>query len=115
MVAIVPQKPRPSYNAEYYLPVKALWAKVIVKAICDYVMFKDADTLRGRREFLRVKDWLFGKDTGFIGVCETIGWPPKMIRQRALSMTKDEVRKIEHRDRDPILLPREVLFRGDRR
>jgi hypothetical protein len=107
--------PRPSYNAEYYLPVKALWAKVVVKAICDFVMFQDADTLRGKREFLRVKEWLFGKDTGFTGVCETIGWLPEMVRERALSMTKDEVRKIEHRDRDPVLLLREVSSRGIRR
>lgn len=93
-----------SYIAEHYWPIKALWARVLVKAICDYAVFRESKTLKGKREFKKVSWWLFSEDTGFLVVCETVGWSPAAIRHRALNMSKDEVRKIEHRDRDPILL-----------
>ncbi len=105
----------PSYTAEHYWPIYALWARVLVKAICDYANFREAKTLKGKREFKRVSAWLFGEETGFLTVCEATGWQPAMIRKRALSMTKDEVRKIEHRDRDPVLLLKEDLSNGQRR
>lgn len=106
-------RPSPTYVAEHYWPIQALWARVLVKSICDYVVFKEATTLKGKREFKKVAWWLFGEETGFLSVCEAVGWPPAMVRKRALSMTKDEVRKIEHRDRDPVVLLREVSPDGN--
>lgn len=111
----VVHKPLPSYNAEHYWPIQALWARVIVKAICDYANFREAKTFKGKREFKKVSAWLFGEETGFFAVCEAAGWQPAMVRKRALSMTKDEVRKIEHRDRDPVLLLKEGSLHGQRR
>lgn len=106
---------RPSYVAEHFWPIHALWARVLVKAICDYVVFKEAKTLKGKREFKKVAWWLFAEDTGLLTVCEAVGWPAAMVRRRALSMSKDEVRKIEHRDRDPVLLLREGAHNGHHR
>jgi hypothetical protein len=105
---------RPSYVAEHYWPIRALWARVLVKAICDFVVFKEAKTLKGRREFKKVEQWLFGEDTGFLSVCEAVGWSPLRIRAKATTMTKDEVRKIEHRDRDPVMSLRGSSSNGHR-
>lgn len=112
---MIPYKPTPSYVAEHFWPYKALWARVLVKAICDYVVFREAKTLKQKREFKKVSHYLFEEDPGFLIHCAAAGWSPTMVRKRALAMTKDEVRKIEHRDRDPVLLLRGSVQHGQRR
>lgn len=116
MATVLLYKPLPSYNAEHFWPIWALWARVIVKAVCDYANFREAKTLKGKREFVKVSSWIFGgEETGFLEVCEVVGWQPKMVRDRARAMTKDEVRKIEHRDRDPVLFLKGTASNGKSR
>ncbi len=107
-------KAKPSYTPEHFWPIYTLWARVLVKAICDYAVYREAKTLKGKREFKKVEQWIFGEDTGFLVVCEIVKIPPQMARHRASTMTKDEVRKIEHRDRDPILVSPRSLIYGNR-
>jgi hypothetical protein len=93
------------YSEEHYHPVRALWARVIVRAICDYVVLKSARDIRSKRDFRALQKFLFEEQSGLHNICSVIDLSVEKVRHRALTMTIDEVRKIEHRDRDkPSLL-----------
>lgn len=98
LVRLIPEEV--PYSEGHYHSIRALWARVIVRAICDYVLLKEARDLKGKRDFRAVNRWIFDENTGLKGICDLLGWQIEEVRSRALSMTRDEVRKIEHRDRD---------------
>lgn len=95
-----------SYTSEIDGPVKILWARVILRAIYDYVILKDSTRLKDKREFISVKRWLFEPSNlgnGLENLCIFLKWPAGLIREKALTMTRDDVKKMEFRDRDQAL------------
>ena len=101
LIRLVPH-PTPHLR-EHCDPVRVLWARVIVRAIYDYVKLKDAKKLSDRREFESVKKWLFEPSSltnGLENLCRILNLPVNVIRQKALTMTSKEVRKLEFRERE---------------
>lgn len=85
-----------------YAGVRALWAKVIIRAMYDYVSYKDSQKLALRKYAEGAERWLFHPSevfNSFENICRMLGIRPEAVRRRALSMTKDEISKIEHVDR----------------
>lgn len=101
---VVPVPTGGMQHEESFHSYRALWARVIIKAICDYVIWEGCRTLKEKRDRKNVERWLFENNTGLGGICEQLGWPIDMVRERARTMTRDEVRKIEHREREPVRL-----------
>lgn len=91
------------YIPELDNPVKILWARVVLRAIYDYVILKDAKKLKDRREFDTVRKWLFEPSNlgnGLENLCRLLNWPVGLIREKALGMTRDDVKKMEFRERE---------------
>lgn len=101
LVRLVPiAKP---YNPERDNPVKILWARVILRALYDYVILKDAKKLKDRRDFSTVQDWLFEPSNlgnSLDNLCRLLNWPADLIREKARTMTRDDVKKMEFRERE---------------
>jgi hypothetical protein len=91
-----------AHQDERFDPVRVLWAAVLQRAIFDYVTHKDSTT--SRLDFRTAERFLFSEDSGLIDVCQALGWPLKAMRNRALNMTRVEVRKMDFRDRNSSLL-----------
>lgn len=85
-----------------YSGIKALWAKVIIRAVFDRVMYWNHPNLKERSKALDADTWLFKKSNlpnSFETVCSFLEIDPEDVRQRALRMKKSEVAKIEHMER----------------
>jgi len=97
-----------AYSSELYDSIRVLWAQVLKRALFDYVILKKSTKLKDRRDFASAEQWLFSSDVGLIDACRVFGWPLERLRKRALSMTREEVRKMEFRERDlPDINPNE--------
>lgn len=83
--------------------VRALWVKVIVRAVFDYVTYKRSNLLQRRRWAITAHNWLWGPSIGFFNnfenICFHLGIDPNKVRMRAKTITKNDVKKIEHLDR----------------
>ena len=88
------------YSAEFYDPIRVLWAQVLKRALFDFVILKSATKLRDKRDFVSAERWLFSPHVGLIDACGVFNWPLERLRKRALDMTRDDVRKMEFRERD---------------
>lgn len=96
--APIPQE----YNPERYIPYRLLWAKVIIRAAYDYALWKDSKELRLRKYAQDAEKWLFEPSSielGFESICFKFDFPIEKIRARARSLTKDDVKKLEFRER----------------
>lgn len=78
-------------------PSRVLWAAVLQRAIFDYVTHKDSST--SRLNFRTAERFLFSDDSGLVDICQVLGWPLNLMRARARSMTRNEVRKMDFRDK----------------
>lgn len=86
-----------------YAGVRALWMKVIVRAVFDWVTYRDHSKLEKRKHAESAHSWLFDKSllfNSFDNVCKYLDIDPERIRSRAKMMTKEDVAKIEHMERD---------------
>ena len=93
----------PAGPDDRYAGVRALWAKVIIRAVFDWVTYRDSLKLQQRKLADNAEAWLFQPNelfNGFENVCKFLDVCPNMIRARARTMTKENVFKIEHRERD---------------
>ena len=91
-----------TYNPERYIPYRLLWAKVIIRAAYDYALWKDSKELRLRNYAQDAEKWLFESSSlelGFESICFKFDFPIERIRQRARALTKDDVKKLEFRER----------------
>lgn len=91
-----------SYNPERYVPYKVLWAKVIIRASYDYALWKDSKDLRLKKFAQDAERWLFEPsdvELSFENICSSFDFPIERIRQRTREMTKDDVKKLEFRER----------------
>jgi hypothetical protein len=88
---------------ERYAWVKLLWRKVIVRAIYDYVLWKDIPRTRKRHDAQDAARWLFETsdlNNSLECVCLIADVDPEKIRAYARIATKAEVKKLEHIERD---------------
>jgi hypothetical protein len=86
-----------------YAGVRALWMKVIIRAVFDWVTYRDSTKIDKLKYAESAHDWLFEKNVlfnSFENVCRHLDIDPIVIRQHARKMTKDDVAKIEHLERD---------------
>lgn len=92
-----------SYNPERYVPIKVLWAKVIIRAAYDYALWKDSKDMRLRTYAKDAERWLFetsGLELSFKNICEAFDFPLEKIRLKTRLLTKQDVKKLEFRERN---------------
>ena len=103
-----------------YAGVRALWMKVIIRAVFDWVTYRDSTKLDKMKYAESSYNWLFKKSflfNSFENVCKLLDIDPEKVRHNASRMTKDDVAKIEHLERDydteekPALKPPRVSYR----
>lgn len=91
-----------TYNAERYLPYRILWAKVIIRATYDYALWKDSKDMRLRNFAKDAERWLFESsdlELSFENICAQYDFPIEKIRQKTRALTKQDVKKLEFRER----------------
>lgn len=88
-----------------YAWVKLLWRKVIVRAIYDYVLWKDIPKTRKRHDAQDAARWLFEPselNNSLEQICLIADVDIGKIRAYAKTATKAEVKKLEHIERDRV-------------
>ncbi len=93
-----------TYNSELILPYKVLWAKVIIRAAYDYALWKDSNDIRLRRFAEDAAKWLFEPsdselELSFENICFAFDFPIEKIRKKTRSLTREDVKKLEFRER----------------
>jgi hypothetical protein len=85
-----------------YTGIRILWLKVIVRAIFDWITYRDSDRLMQKKLADSAHSWLFDQSilfNGFENICTNLGINPMKVRERAKCMTREDVAKIEHLER----------------
>lgn len=109
-------------NDERYAGARALWIKVIVRAAFDWVSYRDSDRLLQRKLAENAQAWIFKPSrlfNGFENICLSLDLDPDRVRQWVSGLSKDQVAKIEHLERDhsytvaSLRLPKRVLTEPD--
>lgn len=93
----------PAGPDDRYSGIRALWAKVIIRAIFDWVTYRDSPRLDHQKLADTARTWIFDESelfNSFDSLCKFLDVSPRHIRDRARQMTKEHVFKIEHRERD---------------
>lgn len=88
---------------ERYVGTRALWLKVIIRAVFDWVSYRDNSDIQKLKLAESARNWLFEKSemfNGFENVCDHLSLAPEKVRKWAKSISKEQVAKIEHLDRD---------------
>jgi hypothetical protein len=83
--------------------VKALWIKVIVRAVFDWVTYRHSDDIRQLKLAESAAFWLFQPSevfNGFESICFYLDLDPARVRRWANNVTPDQVVKIEHLERE---------------
>ena len=105
-----------SYNPERYIPYRLLWAKVIIRAAYDYALWKESKELRLKKFAQDAEHWLFESSNltfSFESICFAYDFPIERIRQKARALTKDDVKKLEFRERHGRIDMTREVFSGD--
>lgn len=94
-----------TYSPELVIPYKVLWAKVIIRATYDYALWKDSPDIRLRRFADDAAKWLFEPsdpdlDLSFENICAAFDFPIEKIRKRTRTLTREDVKKLEFRERE---------------
>lgn len=103
-----------------YSGIRALWLKVIIRAIFDWVTYRDSTRLLQRKLADNAYEWLFKPSllfNGFESICRYLDVDPDTVRERAKKMSREDVAKIEHLERfaipeKPVLKSPRMLYRG---
>jgi hypothetical protein len=93
----------PPALADRYVGFRVLWLKVIIRAVFDWVTYRDSLKLDKRKQAENAANWLFNENHLFNGlenVCVMLDLIPVRVRTWAKSMSKDQVTKMEHLERD---------------
>lgn len=93
-----------TYSTELTLPYRILWAKVIVRAAYDYALWKDSSDIRLRRFADDAARWLFESpdpdlELSFENICFAFDFPVEKIRKKTRTLTREDVKKLEFRER----------------
>jgi hypothetical protein len=97
-----PRRSTSSGSSDPYAPYRLLWVKVIIRAAYDYALWKDSKDLRHRKFAEDARKWLFDPsdlEFGLPNICEIWGFPLEKIRRFARNLTKEEVKKLEFKER----------------
>jgi hypothetical protein len=97
-----PRRNTSSGSADPYAPYRLLWVKVIIRAAYDYALWKDSKDLRHRKFAEDARKWLFDPcdlEFGLPNICEIWSLPLEKIRRFARNLTKEEVKKLEFKER----------------
>lgn len=91
-----------AYSPERYVPIRVLWAKVIIRASYDYALWKDSKDLRLKKYAQEAERWMFEPsvhELSFENICFAFDFPTEKIRTRTRALTKNDVKKLEFRER----------------
>lgn len=93
-----------TYNADLTLPYRILWAKVIVRAAYDYALWRSSPDSRLRRFAEDAERWLFDPsdpnlELSFENICFAFDFPVEKIRKKTRTLTREDVKKLEFRER----------------
>lgn len=109
--------PATAYNPERYVSFKVLWAKVIIRAAYDFALWKESKDMRLRKFADDAARWLFepsNLELSFENICFAFDFPIERIRTRTKALTKQDVKKLEFRERHGrVEAPVEELTGGD--
>lgn len=89
-------------SGDRYSGQRKLWGRVILRAIYDWVMYRNSPELKQRKLAESAETWLFKPNelfNGFDHVCEMLDIDPEIVRRRARTFTREEVLKAEHVER----------------
>ncbi len=81
---------------------RKLWGRVVLRAIYDWVAYRDSTRLQQKKLAESAENWLFGSSelfNSFESVCDMLEVSPDVIRQSARQFTKEDVLKAEHIER----------------
>ena len=104
-----------SSQDERYTGFRALWLKVIIRAVFDYVTYRDCSKFEKRKMAESAHIWLFQPNAcfnSFDNICRMLDLNANTIRKRACSMSRADVEKIEHLERVSRMGEVEVVHRG---
>ena len=90
-------------SPDRYTWVKLLWRKVIIRAVYDYVLWKDIRQIRKRHDAQDAGKWLFDEsemNNSLEEICLIADVDPEKVRRLARTATKDQVKKLEHIERE---------------
>ena len=93
----------PPALADRYVGIRVLWLKVIIRAVFDWVTYRDSNKLDKKKCADSAQNWLFNENELFNGldnVCVILELSSERVRVWARSMSKDQVTKMEHLERD---------------
>src|SRR5258708_16430852 len=94
----------PASNEDRYAGNRALWLKVIIRAVFDWVQYRDSTRLPQKKLADSARDWLFEPSelfNGFENICVSLDVDPTRVRKWASGLSRDQVAKIEHLEREP--------------
>ena len=80
-----------------------MWLKVIVRAAFDWVSYRDSDKLLQKKLADSASLWLFEPSdlfNGFDSICLSLDIDPCRVRSWVKGLSKDQIAKIEHLERD---------------
>ncbi len=85
-----------------YAGIRALWIKVIIRAIFDWVTYRDSLDLKHRKDAEGASAWLFKPSVvfnSFENVCYYVNLNPDDVREHIRMMSKEDAKKIEYLER----------------
>lgn len=85
-----------------YAGIRAMWIKVVIRAIFDWIGGRDHKKLEKRKEAEQAYNWIFKPSimfNSFDNACRYVDLDPGEVRKRILSMSKEDVAKIEYLER----------------
>ena len=85
-----------------YSGVRMLWIKVIIRAIYDWITYRDSTKFHFKKLAESAEIWMFQESytfNSFDNICRYISLEPDMVRGRIKLMSKEDAKKIEFLDR----------------
>lgn len=79
-----------------------LWIKVIIRAVYDWVTYRDSTKFQFKKLAESAEVWIFHDShvfNSFENICHYISLDPTKVRARVRSMSKEDAKKIEYLDR----------------
>jgi len=89
---------------ERHAGIRTLWVKVVIRAVFDWVSYRDSSKLMQIKLAESAYNWLFKESevfNSFENVCFYLDMSPSNIRNWAKALSRDQVLKIELADRAP--------------
>lgn len=95
------------YLSKKYGSYRTLWIRVYIRAVFDFVQYRDVIDVKLRRHAEDAHRWLFEPAEGFNSfehICEVFDLPLATLRSFACKITKEDVKRMEHIDGDGLIL-----------